>query len=102
MFKKDLIAEEVLLIAASIESHSNHPLAGAIVKYAKKELERDLLHPESIEDVVGWGVKAIIKDEEWKIGKAGFVGKEKVEQFADGMAKTLASEGKTVVFVQKG
>ena len=100
--QEGLIAEEVLLIAASIESHSNHPLAGAIVKYAKKELERDLLHPESIEDVVGWGVKAIIKDEEWKIGKAGFVGKEKVEQFADGMAKTLASEGKTVVFVKKG
>jgi Zn2+/Cd2+-exporting ATPase len=100
--QEGLIAEEVLLIAASIESHSNHPLAGAIVKYAKKELERDLLHPESIEDVVGWGVKAIIRDEEWKIGKAGFVGKEKVEQFADGMAKTLASEGKTVVFVKKG
>src|SRR4051812_15363825 len=94
--------DDVLLIAASIESHSNHPLAGAIVKYAKKELERDLLHPESIEDVVGWGVKAIIDDEEWKIGKAGFVGKEKVEQFADGMAETLASEGKTVVLVQKG
>jgi Cd2+/Zn2+-exporting ATPase len=72
------------------------------VKYAKKELERDLLRPESIEDVVGWGVKAVIDDEEWKIGKAGFVGKEKVEQFADGMAETLASEGKTVVLVQKG
>jgi len=100
--QEGLIVEEVLLIAASIESHSNHPLAGAIVKYAKKELERDLLHPESIEDVVGWGVKAIIDDEEWKIGKAGFVGKEKVEQFADGMAETLASEGKTVVLVQKG
>ena len=100
--QEGLIVEEVLLIAASIESHSNHPLAGAIVKYAKKELERDLLHPESIEDVVGWGVKAVIDDEEWKIGKAGFVGKEKVEQFADGMAETLASEGKTVVLVQKG
>ena len=100
--QEGLIEKNVLLIAASIENHSNHPLASAIVKYAKKELERDLLHPESIEDVVGWGVKAIIEDEEWKIGKAGFVGKEKVEQFADGIAKTLASEGKTVVFVKKG
>jgi Zn2+/Cd2+-exporting ATPase len=97
-----LIEKDVLLIAASIESHSNHPLAGAIVKYAKEELASDFLRPDSIEDVVGWGVKAFIDDEEWKIGKAGFVGKEKAEQFADGIEKTLASEGKSIVFVQKG
>ena len=36
--QEGLLAEDVLLIAASIESHSNHPLAGAIVKYAKEKL----------------------------------------------------------------
>ncbi len=97
-----LIEKDVLLIAASIESHSNHPLAGAIVKYAKEKLASDLLHPDSIEDVVGWGVKAFIDDEEWKIGKAGFVGEEKVEEFAEDISKSLASEGKTIVYVQKG
>ena len=76
--QEGLIAEDVLLIAASIESHSNHPLAGAIVKYAKEKLATNLLHPEGIEDVVGWGVKAFIDGEEWKIGKAGFVGNERV------------------------
>lgn len=97
-----LDADNVLLIAASIESHSNHPLANSIVQYAKEKLARDLVHPESIEDVAGWGVKAVIDHEEWKIGKAGFVGKEEAEKFADEAAQKLASKGKTVVFIQKG
>ena len=99
---ESLNAEEVLLTAASIESHSNHPLANAIVKYAKGKLDRNLIHPDSIEDVPGWGVKAVVGEVEWKIGKAGFVGKEAVQLFANGAAKQLESEGKTVVFVKKG
>src|SRR3954471_7444257 len=97
-----LDADDVLLIVASIESHSNHPLANSIVKYAKEKLATDLVQPDSIEDVAGWGVKAIIDHEEWKIGKAGFIGKEDSERFADEAAQRLPSEGKTVVFVQKG
>ncbi|OIK16522.1 cadmium-translocating P-type ATPase [Bacillus sp. MUM 116] len=99
--QKGLDDEDVLRIAASIESHSTHPLANAIVKYAKEKLADDLIHPESIEDLAGWGVKAIIDQEEWKIGKAGFVGEEDSEQFAEQSAKRLPGEGKTVVFVQK-
>ena len=71
------------------------------MKYAKEKLEDDLIHLESIEDVAGWGVKAIIEQEEWKIGKAGFVREEDAEQFAEQAAERLAGEGKTVVFVQK-
>ncbi|MBS4179082.1 heavy metal translocating P-type ATPase [Lederbergia citrea] len=97
-----LTDEEVLLATASIESHSNHPLANAIVKYAKGKLSLPLIHPDSIEDVTGWGVKAVIDHEEWKIGKASFVGNEMAEAFANGAAKKFASEGKTIVFVQKG
>lgn len=96
-----LNTDEVLLYVASIESHSNHPLANAIVQYAKKKLNRELLAPDSIEDVAGWGVKALIANDEWKIGKAGFVGEEEAERFAEGAAHTFSSEGKTTVFVQK-
>lgn len=91
---------DVLLTIASIESHSNHPLAQAIVKYIKNEVKQDFPSPESIEDVSGWGVKAKFDQNEWKIGKADFVGRVDAESFADGSAKQLASEGKTVVFVQ--
>lgn len=96
-----LSREEILLKAASIESHSNHPLATALVKYAKDHLKEELLSPESIEDVPGWGVKANFANENWKIGKAGFVGNERAEAFAESAALKLASEGKTIVFVEK-
>lgn len=99
--KDGLSREELLLKVASIESHSNHPLANAIVKYAKSTLTESLIHPESIEDVTGYGVKAKVDHDEWKIGKASFVGKTEAMAFADGAADRMASEGKTVVFVKK-
>ncbi|MDQ6596040.1 cadmium-translocating P-type ATPase [Bacillus salipaludis] len=92
--------EDLLWKAASIENHSNHPLAQAIVKYAKQQLNRELLHPDSLEDLPGWGVKASIGLEHWKIGKADFVGKEMADAFANGKAKELASLGNTLVFVE--
>lgn len=93
---------EILLKAASIESHSTHPLANAIVKYAKDTLSEPLIQPNSIEDVAGWGVKATIHGEEWKIGKAAFIGSDRAQSFQDGASLKLASEGKTVVFIEKG
>ncbi|KAF0822229.1 heavy metal translocating P-type ATPase [Cytobacillus firmus] len=101
LVKDGLSREELLLKVASIESHSNHPLANAIVKYAKSTLTESLIRPESIEDVTGFGVKAKVDHDEWKIGKASFVGKTEAMAFADGAADRMASEGKTVVFVQK-
>jgi Cd2+/Zn2+-exporting ATPase len=98
--KQGLAKDDMLLKAASIESHSNHPLANAIVKYAKENLSVPLVHPESIEDVTGFGVKATVGHDEWKIGKAAFVGKTEAKAFADGAADRMASEGKTVVFIQ--
>lgn len=97
--REDLDQEEVLWKTASIENHSNHPLAQAIVKYVKPFSSRELLHPESIEDVSGWGVIANINGQEWKIGKADFVGKEAAETFAGEAAKQLASNGNSLVFV---
>jgi Cd2+/Zn2+-exporting ATPase len=92
--------EKLLWKAASIENQSNHPLAQAIVKYVKKTNNNELVHPESLEDVSGWGVKAEIDGEVWKIGKADFVGKDAVDSFADGKAEDLASQGNTLVFIQ--
>jgi Cd2+/Zn2+-exporting ATPase len=90
---------EIIQTAASIENQSNHPLAQAIVKFAK-DSKIQLLEVDQLEDVAGSGVKAAIGGEEWKIGKAEFVGKEEALSFANGKAKELASEGKTVVFVR--
>ncbi|MEH7495740.1 heavy metal translocating P-type ATPase [Neobacillus niacini] len=97
---ENFVEAELLWKTASIENQSNHPLAQSIVKYVKANLDRDLLQPEKLEDVSGWGVKAEINGEQWKIGKADFVGKEAALSFADGKAVSLASQGNTLVFVQ--
>ncbi|AIM17170.1 MULTISPECIES: heavy metal translocating P-type ATPase [Neobacillus] len=98
--REDLDREEIIWVAASIESHSTHPLAQAIVKYAKNHIHKELFHPESLEDVPGWGVTAVIQGNQWKIGKAAFVGKEAAESFASGKAKELASKGSTLVYIE--
>lgn len=98
--KDGLDPKKLVWKAASIENQSNHPLAQAIVKYAKQTTDEDLIPPDSLEDVPGWGIKAENKGEQWKIGKAAFVGIEQAERFADGKAKELASQGNTLVFIE--
>lgn len=93
--------DEMLLKTASIESHSNHPLANAIVKYAKSHLNDSLIQPEGIEDVAGYGVQARYNEDLWKIGKADFVGREKAGSFLNGITTNLSSEGKTIVYAQR-
>lgn len=93
--------QELLLKTAAIESHSNHPLANAIVKFAKEHIQESLTQPEGIEDVSGYGVKATYEQELWKIGKDDFVGKDQAEAFLNGVATRLANEGKTIVFAQR-
>ena len=100
IIKDGLDKDALIWKAASIESHSNHPLATAIVKYVKSNLNKELLHPDSLEDIPGWGVKATINGENWKIGKAAFVNQELIEKFADGKIKELAAHGNTLVFIE--
>ncbi|OLS33539.1 heavy metal translocating P-type ATPase [Bacillus sp. MRMR6] len=98
--KEGLNEEDLLWKAASIENHSNHPLAQSIVKHVKKLIKKELISPTNLEDFAGWGVKAEIDGDQWKIGKAEFVGIESVKSFADGKAEELASLGNTLVYVQ--
>lgn len=89
---------EALFTLASIEAQSNHPLAQAITLHARQQGLTDFVHPE-IEDVPGWGIKAIVSNHAYTVGKPDFVGKEQAESFADGAAARLANEGKTVIFM---
>ncbi|NPC92347.1 cadmium-translocating P-type ATPase [Bacillus sp. WMMC1349] len=93
---------ECLEAAASIEKQSNHPLAQAIVKYAKaKGVNPDIT--VSIEETSGFGVKAQFKGEMWQIGKAEFVMEEKQnDQSFKASVQSIAAQGKTLVYVKKG
>lgn len=94
--------EDIIRTVAAIENHSNHPLAQAIVKYYHSNFQTDKeVIIAGIEDVVGYGVKATVEGEEWKIGNARFVGLKAAEFFNNNSASKLAAEGKTTVFVAK-
>jgi Zn2+/Cd2+-exporting ATPase len=97
--REDLTQAELLKNVASIEKYSNHPLAAAIVRFASEQ-EGELVKPEKMEDVAGFGVQAFLHGVQWKVGKADFVGRAEAHQFQDGIALKLAEQGKTVVFAR--
>jgi Zn2+/Cd2+-exporting ATPase len=96
--RDDLNEEETMQTIASIENHSNHPLAQAIVQYVKKKGIATFIEPEQVKDVSGWGIESTINGVHWKVGKAEFVDNEQAYAFADGRMHQLAAEGKTIVF----
>lgn len=97
--REDTDPTETLAVLASIESQSNHPLAVAITNYALEKgitLERNL----QIEDVPGHGIRAFVNKRELLVGNPRFVGKELAEEFQQGVALSLADEGKTIIFMK--
>ena len=89
--------QEVLAIIAGIESHSTHPLADAIIKYARDH-QVDLVSPKTIENVVGFGVIGVIDGKEYKIGKAQLFADD-AGAFADSVGLKWQKEGKTLVYI---
>ncbi|KAB0445177.1 heavy metal translocating P-type ATPase [Lysinibacillus fusiformis] len=88
-----------LAILAGIETQSNHPLAQAITSYAKAE-GITALPQATIEDIPGWGIKGIVYNKEYQVGKPEFVNAQHANDFANGAAAKLAAQGKTVIFIR--
>ena len=99
-FSDEITKEELLQYIVSINTHSEHPLAEATVKYGK-ERRIEILKAEEFTAVTGKGVDAIIN------GKKVFLGNEKLMEHADAeinsqmiaQAKTFQKQGKTVSFL---
>ncbi|NEN86208.1 heavy metal translocating P-type ATPase [Paenibacillus elgii] len=91
--------EELLRIAASIESISTHPIAKAIVDKAG-ELSLELERPSDFQALAGWGVQAGLAGEFWKIGKPGFFEESGIDEQILSDVRKLEQEGKTVVLIQ--
>lgn len=97
--REGLEKEQTIALLAGIESQSNHPLAQAITSYAKEQGITQ--YPQaSIEDIPGWGMKGFVDGTEYLVGKPDFVGEDEAHAFANGAASTLATEGKTVIFIR--
>ena len=98
LVREGMDEKAVLAIVAGIESHSTHPLADAIIRYAHQVHELTLVSPKTIENVVGFGVVGIVDDAEYKIGKAELFG-DVALAFADGIGQVWQKAGKTLVYV---
>lgn len=96
--KEGMTEKELMEITSSIESHSTHPLADAIINHAKRNFDIIVTAPSSIENVVGFGVKGKFANKSYKIGKAEFVSGSAAD-FCDNAAERLQKEGKTIVYV---
>jgi len=92
--------DELLRVAAALESRSEHPVAKAVVERARA----DALHvgePDNFEAVPGLGVRGTVNGISTIIGNERFMEQEKLTIPADLMAQRtqLESEGKTVLLV---
>ena len=103
----ELNGEELLILAASAEMGSEHPLAQAIVDRAKAE-KLPLIQAESFEAESGRGIRAKLDGKDILAGNAVFMEENRLLDGADAgtaseRARALAQEGKTpLIFAQDG
>ncbi|OPH46716.1 cadmium-translocating P-type ATPase [Paenibacillus ferrarius] len=92
---QEMSISEMLRIAASMESLSEHPLAKAIVLESQVQgvvLDR----PSDFRMLTGWGVQAQWKGDLWKIGKPAFLDNRFRTEELKEVIDRLEREGKTV------
>jgi heavy metal translocating P-type ATPase len=90
-------ADELLMVAASVEDLSEHPIARSVVDGAR---ERGLSprHAEHFESETGKGVVAVVDDRKVRVGRRTWLQGVACAEVAEA-AERLESEGKTVVWV---
>lgn len=99
----DVSENDLLRLVASLERHSEHPLASAIVKGAKDK-GLDLWEPRDFQSKTGKGVIGTVQGKNLSLGtrkfleEEGHVGSSAFERLA-GKAEDLRNDGQTVMFV---
>lgn len=89
--------EELLSIAYSVESNSEHPIAKGIVKEGKKR-NLELKEVDNYQNLPGKGLQATVEGEKIIIASPGYMRSENII-FDKEYYENLAQQGKTVVFV---
>jgi len=95
----DVNEDEILGIAASLETRSEHPIAKGIVESAK-EKGIDIRDVEEFRAIPGKGVEGVVNGRTFRVVSPGYL-KEKGISIKDERIERIASEGKTFVFVME-
>ncbi|HIH32336.1 TPA: copper-translocating P-type ATPase [Candidatus Woesearchaeota archaeon] len=93
---------QLLMIAASIESGSEHPLADAIVNKAK-ESKLKLQPAKSFKAIPGYGISASLNKKKYHFGNQKLLNKNKIKVDKKIIEKinSLESQGKTVMILSE-
>lgn len=96
-------AEETIARAASVEYYSEHPIAAAIVREAKRR-KLSPIPADKFERIPGKGAKAVSGGMTVKVGSYELLRNDgvSVPVSVKEKAATLAKEGKTIIFVLTG
>jgi len=93
---------EILMLAASVERVSEHPLAEAIVRKAKEE-QLTLFEPKDFQAIAGHGVEATVDSKKVLLGNRRLMEDRRIQ--LNGLAEQaerLSNEGKTPMFLALG
>jgi len=95
-----LSEDDILGLAAGLESRSEHAIAKGIVT-AAKDRNIDIPDPENFEAIPGKGAKATVADKKIKVVSPGFLQENdiSVEKEHKDRIDHLAEQGKTVVYL---
>jgi Cu2+-exporting ATPase len=88
---------EVLRLAAGVESQSEHPIAAGVVEAAGQK-DLDIPTPKEFRAIPGKGAQATVDGQEVKVVSPGYLEEESINVDSEAAAK-LVEEGKTVVYV---
>lgn len=92
--------EELLRIAASLDTHSEHPVAHAIVTHYQQKYSGDILEIKQFSAIPGHGVVGYIDNEIYYVGNHRLAEKNKVcSKEIELQLEHLEQEGKTTVII---
>lgn len=90
---------ELVLLAARLESGSEHPIASAVVNRAKELYGDEILPADSFENLSGHGIKGSVNGLVALIGNASLMRNGGLlSEEAEDVAKTFSAQGKTPLY----
>ncbi|MHB1053234.1 MAG: copper-translocating P-type ATPase [Thiobacillus sp.] len=93
LFSQDIDEDTLHQYAASVEAHSEHPIARAIASSFENKLPI-----EDFKGIAGKGAEARVEDKEVKVVSPGYLSEQNIAM-DDPRVEELKAQGKTVVFV---
>ncbi|MFH1671649.1 MAG: copper-translocating P-type ATPase [Candidatus Portnoybacteria bacterium] len=92
-FSEDITKDEVLSLAASVDSHSSHPISQGIVASAKNTYD-----VSDFKSIPGKGAQGVVKGKEITVASPGYLREQSII-VENKEAEEIEKQGKTVIYV---